>query len=66
MPWLKHLAGLKKLHSLDLANARVTDAGLMELAGLTGLKLLRVGDRITEKGANQLRQVRPDLQINRR
>ncbi len=37
---LKHLAGLTRLHSLDLSGTRVSDVGLEHLKGMIDLKIL--------------------------
>jgi len=63
---LVHLKDLKKLTYLNLYNTAVTDAGLAQLAGLSNLKHLYLWQtKVTEEGARKLKQVLPNLDIDR-
>ncbi len=74
-----HLEALPQLDELDLTRADITDEGLMELRGLTHLKMLSVGDgygpnsppgpfhsptRLTESGVNQIRKALPNAKVH--
>ena len=49
---MKELARLKNLHSLNLSDTKVTDAGLKELAGLESLQALNLHETdVTGAGA---------------
>ena len=68
-----HLEALSRLEQLDLTNADITDAGLMELRGLTHLKILFLGKtrfdrlyspkRLTESGVNKIRKALPNAKV---
>jgi hypothetical protein len=50
--------------ALELGGTRVTDAGLKELAGLTGLRWLDLrGTRVTDAGVDELSKVLPQCHI---
>lgn len=61
---LKALAGFPALEAIDLSGcARVTDAGLVHLAHLRGLKALGLADtRVTDSGVTLLLTRFPDLE----
>jgi hypothetical protein len=61
---LKHLAGLKSLQGLILADTKVTDAGLKHLAGLKSLQdLYLASTKVTAKGVVELKKPLPKLKI---
>jgi hypothetical protein len=59
------IAAAPKLQVLSIGSTKVTDAGLIGLAGLLSLKSVRVGNcrGITKAGLQRFSQVRPDCKI---
>lgn len=52
---LAHLRGLANLEDLDLSGTQITDAGLVAIEELVGLKELRLPDGISDAGLAHLR-----------
>lgn len=61
------LNGKAKIHDLDVSGTQVSDTGLMALAQIKSLGILRIdaGDRITESGVNRFVKARPDVKLER-
>jgi hypothetical protein len=54
-----------RLSGLSLAGTRVTDAGLQELLGMTGLRVLELdGTGVTGQGVEELRKVLPEALVS--
>jgi Leucine-rich repeat (LRR) protein len=54
------------LRELNLANSKITDAGLEHLKGLTALKRLNLTNTgVTDAGVNSLKQSLPGVKITR-
>ena len=52
------------LQSLDLRKTEITDAGLVNLKGLTGLQwLYLMGTKVTEAGVAELKKALPNCKI---
>lgn len=52
------------LQYLDLSRTQVTDAGLVSLKGLTGLRRLYIGDtQVTDAGIEQLWKSLPNVEV---
>ncbi len=50
----------------EQGGSRITDAGLVHLAGLTSLEVLHLDDtQITDAGVAKLKEVLPDCEIKR-
>ena len=62
---MRSLAHLTSLTSLNLDDTAITDAGLTELARLTKLDELILGDKVTEKGVARLQEALPECHIVR-
>jgi hypothetical protein len=61
-----HVSGLIRLQRLDLHHMQVTDAGLRHLKGLPGLLTLGLaGTRATDAGVAELREVLPELGVEK-
>lgn len=61
---LGHLAALPKLELLNVAGMPLTDAGMEHLKGLKNLKAVDVnGTKVTEAGAQSLRSVLPNCNV---
>ncbi len=57
---------MTRLEILNLASAKVTDAGLEHLKGLTQLNWLGLhGTRVTEAGVKKLQRALPNCEIDR-
>jgi hypothetical protein len=56
---------LTQVQSLSVDRTKLTDAALPRFSALKQLRFLDVRrTAVTQAGVNQLRQLRPDLQIN--
>ena len=59
------LAKLSGLEVVDLSGTRITNAGLIQLEGLTKLKKLSLkGTTVTDEGIGQLRRKLPTVTID--
>ena len=61
-----HLKGIRTITTLGLEKTQITDSGLEELKGVTGLAHVRVGDmHVTEAGIVELKRAFPKLTISK-
>ena len=60
---LAHLGKLQNLQYLDVSQSEVTDAGVMQLAGLKKLRVLLVPDRVTVATRKRLQETLPGLKF---
>lgn len=58
------LTRIPKLQTLYLAEVRISDAGLIQLAVLKSLRVLSINlPKVSRKGIASLREARPDVQV---
>jgi hypothetical protein len=60
---VEHLASLRGLIVLDLAETNVTDENLAQLSRLSNLRHVRLGNAVTKSGVDQLQRVLPEAVI---
>jgi len=60
------LTAFPKLATLQIKSAKMTDAGLAHLKGLTQLKELSLeGTKVTDAGAGEFQKARPGVKLER-
>jgi hypothetical protein len=59
----QHLADLTNLETVQLGGTRITDAGLQYLNGLSHLQEVYGSPRVTDGGAERLRQALPKASV---
>lgn len=60
---MEHLASLRSLVRLDLAETNVSDKNLAQLSRLSNLQHVRLGNAVTKSGVDQLQRALPDSVI---
>lgn len=60
---MRHLAGLRNLHELELRGDEITRDGLRHLAGLTNLRLMRIPPLPEPTDLDEFRQAVPACQV---
>jgi len=61
---LQQIQFLRRLENLEIRGTSVTDEGIKHLAGMTTLKRVLLGDRVSEKGRSWLQTQLPKCKVN--
>jgi hypothetical protein len=60
---LLHVKELNNLEYLDISGTEVMEVGIEALIGLKRLRVLKLPDRVGDKGRNRLREALPSLEF---
>jgi hypothetical protein len=61
---LRHIAILPRLENLQIRGTAITDEGIKHLSGMTSLKLILLGDNVSQEGRSWLQSQLPKCKVN--